>query len=521
MMKPENELIELRKRAEEDLRKSEERFRALVEASSEVLYRMSPDWKDMRHLQSRRFLANTEKPSNTWLQEYIPPNDQPYVISAINEAIRTKSIFELEHRVQRADGTLGWTFSRAVPLVDANGEIVEWFGAASDITERRQAEEALKDSEARLRAIFEAAEEAIITLDEEQCCLGANPAAGTITGVPHDLLVGRYLREFVDPAFDLASAWKGFIESRRFRGEVPIRHVSGSLCIVEVYATANIGHGRHLFIAHDITERKRMEVEIRKSRDELEVRVLERTSELLKEIEKRTRFAEILKESGRKLALNYMKRKNLAQRLVEMIENDRREIAMTLHDHVGSILTGAKIEIERVEAQLAESPVAEGIAKVKGLVTETINMIRNISSQLRPSSLDRFGLAPSLRSLTDEAARNIGIRIHLHMSGMPKRFSPDKELALYRIAQESLNNIAKYAEAKTVFVTLGCRDGTIHLTIEDDGKGFDLAELDNDLFEQEHLGMSIMKERALRFAGSFRLESHPGKGTQIMVEIPF
>jgi len=138
------------KKAEEKLRKSEEHFRALVTASSEVLYRMSPDWSEMLQLHSRDFLANTEMPSHTWIQGYIHPDDQLHVTAAINEAIRTKSIFELEHRVWQADGNLGWTFSHAIPLLDANDEIVEWFGAASNITERKKAEEALRSNLAEL-----------------------------------------------------------------------------------------------------------------------------------------------------------------------------------------------------------------------------------------------------------------------------------------------------------------------------------------------------------------------------------
>ena len=149
--------ISERKQAEELLRTSEERFRALVNASSDVVYRMSPDWSEMRELDGRGFIADTGKPRKDWLNEYIHPDDQPIVLRTIREAVRTKSMFELEHRVRRTDGTLGWTNSRAVPLLNVNGEILEWFGAASDVTARKEAEENFRklaqtlDAEVRAR----------------------------------------------------------------------------------------------------------------------------------------------------------------------------------------------------------------------------------------------------------------------------------------------------------------------------------------------------------------------------------
>ncbi len=122
------------------LRESESRFRALVAASSDVLYRMSPDWSEMLQLDSRGRLAGTEEPDPGWVHKYIHPDDRSRVMLVINEAIRTKSTFELEHEVLLADGSLGWTFSRAIPIQDQKGAIIEWFGAASDITGRKRAE---------------------------------------------------------------------------------------------------------------------------------------------------------------------------------------------------------------------------------------------------------------------------------------------------------------------------------------------------------------------------------------------
>ncbi|MFC7212553.1 ATP-binding protein [Saliphagus sp. GCM10025334] len=132
------------KKAEEALQKSKERFRALVNASSDVVYRMSPDWSEMHHLEGRDFIADTHESTSDWLDKYIHSDDLERVKRGINEAIRTKSAFELEHRVEQVDGSLGWTFSRAVPMLDDDGDIVEWIGMASDITEQKYRERELE-----------------------------------------------------------------------------------------------------------------------------------------------------------------------------------------------------------------------------------------------------------------------------------------------------------------------------------------------------------------------------------------
>ncbi len=134
-----------RQQREAALRETEARYRALVMASSETVYQMSADWKEMHRLVGRDFIADTEGPSRMWLDKYIFPEDQAQVMAAIDEAIRTKSLFQLEHRVRRVDGSAGWTLSRAVPILDATGEITDWFGMASDITERKKLEQALVD----------------------------------------------------------------------------------------------------------------------------------------------------------------------------------------------------------------------------------------------------------------------------------------------------------------------------------------------------------------------------------------
>jgi len=180
-----------RKRAEDRLRASEERFRALVTASSDVIYRMSPDWSELRVLEGRGFLADTVTPNDDWLSAYIDPADQPRLREAIQRAIRSKTMFELEHPVRQADGSLGWALSRAVPLLDDDGEIREWFGAASDVTARKRVEDDLRASEERFRGLvegfgqfsWEASAEGLIEVD--------SPGWRAFTGQRPDEWLGR------------------------------------------------------------------------------------------------------------------------------------------------------------------------------------------------------------------------------------------------------------------------------------------------------------------------------------------
>ena len=125
------------------------RYQALTAATSDAVYRVSADWSEMRQLEGRGFIKDAAMPRRAWVYDYVPPDEQPRVFEAIDRAIATRSAFELEHRVLRVDGSVGWTLSRAVPMLDDAGAIGEWFGVASDITERKVAEEKLKESDRR------------------------------------------------------------------------------------------------------------------------------------------------------------------------------------------------------------------------------------------------------------------------------------------------------------------------------------------------------------------------------------
>ena len=257
--------------AEAAVRASEVRYRALATASADVLYRMSPDWAAMRQLDGRGFLSDTSEPNGEWLGRYIHPDDQAQVMATVAEAIRTSSPFALEHRVIRADGTLGWTSSRAVPVLGAAGEVVEWIGAASDVTARKEAEAALKASEARYRTLFDSIDEGFCVVEvlfdaEERAVdyrfLEANPAFVQQTGLAG--AVGRTMRALV-PAHE---AYWFETYGRVARTGEPTRFEAPAAALgrwYDVYAfRVGAPHERRVAILFaDIGPRKRAEAALR------------------------------------------------------------------------------------------------------------------------------------------------------------------------------------------------------------------------------------------------------------------
>jgi signal transduction histidine kinase len=229
-----------------------------------------------------------------------------------------------------------------------------------------------------------------------------------------------------------------------------------------------------------------------------------------------------LKTVNRELMKQHEQRKMLSKRLIDLLERDREQVAMELHDHVGQILTYLKINLEIIQGQLRpeHSSLEFRIKATKEKAVQAMRDIKHISRGLKPSVLGTLGLVSSLKELLNEIEMNTGITTKFFTNEISKRFEKGTELAIYRITQEALNNIVKHTHASTVFVSLIVKEDRISLSIEDDGAGFDLEKMMEFTDGQGALGLLIMRERTEQLHGEFSIESDIGKGTHLLVEIP-
>jgi signal transduction histidine kinase len=208
-----------------------------------------------------------------------------------------------------------------------------------------------------------------------------------------------------------------------------------------------------------------------------------------------------------------------SRRLVAVQEAERRTLANGLHDLVGQKLTALNINLNIVKGQLAprkEPQVDARLDESLKMVEETIGSIRDVMVTLRPAVLDDYGLASGLRWYAEQFSQRTGLPVVVTETRPGHRVPPATEEALFRIAQEALANVAKYAHAQRATVSIDATTESIRLVIQDDGRGFDPG-LVHPPTRESGWGLMIMKERAAAAGADLGIESAPGRGTRIVV----
>jgi PAS domain S-box-containing protein len=305
---------------------------------------------------------------------------------------------------------------------------------------------------------------------------------------------------------------------KRFCGSHRLLHPDGTPLphdespMAEVLRTGNPVHNRELVIERPDGSKVSVLANVVPLRDPDGVVI--GAVNCLQDISDRKAAEERLKESNEELQF-------LSRRLVESQETERRHIARELHDEVGQSLTVAEMNLQAMLRSPRAAALMLPLKETMQAVERVLEQVHDLSLSLRPAMLDDLGLEPALRWYTNRQASLAGLTAEFHAEPLEQRLDPVVETACFRVAQEALTNVVRHAKAQALTVNLTKKNGHLHLSVRDDGVGFNVADLREQAARGASLGLLSMEERAVLADGGFECISVPGQGTEIRAWFPF
>jgi PAS domain S-box-containing protein len=468
-----------RKRSQEALEASEARFRVMAETVPAILFTADHDgrWE----YASQRFfeftgLSPAMAGAPVW-SELVHPDDAARVGAGWRRSATTGEPFFQELRLRGADGRYYWVVARGHPILNAQGRIERWFGAAVEVDEMKRAERELHDTNARLSAILASISDFYYTLDEDLCITAMNPQAAAYAGVQvPDILGHSILDAFpnlrgtaLEAAFRNALASRTVVRLEFAHAIHPDRWLD-----VNIYP---LDAGISVF-SRDVTERKRVEQDLHE----------------------------------------------LSGRVLQSQDEERRRIARELHDGTAQDIAAIALVLRRLtglpeaRAEEIQKPLEDSLV----MVDQCLSEMRTLSYLLHPPLLDEIGLAPALRWYVNGFARRSGIEVSLHISEEVGRLPPDIETALFRVIQESLGNVHRHSGSKTAAIKLRRPRDEVVLTISDHGTGIATTSPGESGEEIRSLGVGIagMSARLRQLGGKLDVRSSH-RGTTVRAVVPW
>ena len=419
-------------------------------------------------------------------QSMLHPDDREQVLRAWHESVTNGTPYEQQERHRRADGQYRWFLARGMPLRDADGRIVRWYGTNTDIEDLKRAEDARRQIEEQHRIVVETATEAVVSIDQDSQVLFVNPATTRIFGYESAELIGQSLTMLM-PEFlrklHMAGLQRYLATGQRhinWQGtELVGLRKNGEEFPVDVSFGEVRKEGRSIFTGfiRDITERKRFEEELRR----------------------------------------------LSGQLLRLQDEERRRIARDLHDSTGQDLVALATTLSQLHASIPSSgrKLRKITSQCQALADRCVREVRTLSYVLHPPMLDEAGLEDALRHYAAGFGERTGIEVELEISPRFGRMTPEAELALFRVVQESLTNIQRHSGSLQAKIRMNRAPRKITLEVSDKGSGIprNLRRRDRELRFSLGVGIPSMHERVRLIAGSLDIESS-NSGTTVRVTVP-
>jgi PAS domain S-box-containing protein len=471
-------------KAQEAMRETEGRFRLVANTAPVLIWMAGPDklctyfnqpWLDFT---GRRL---EDELGNGWV-EGVHPEDLEECLATYEQAFDRRQPFRMEYRLRGHDGVFRWLLDIGVPRVNADGSFAGYIGSCVDLSERKHAEESLRQSEELKASILDSLSNHVVVVNAMGVVVDVNDP-GFDFGAAAPLLQVRENANYFDLCRsgrrgntpERAAALEGIqavFDGKRdyFEMEYIVHSAPAQPCLL-MSVTPLKGPDHGVVISHqDITERKRHELAIQ----------------------------------------------DLSGRLINAQEQERSRIARELHDDINQQVAMLAIELQQLQTFLPAG-FPEGREKVQALWEKTHILsteIQHLSHQLHSAKLEHLGIIAALRGLCSEFLEQHKIEADFQFRQVPQRLDSDISLTLFRVAQESLHNVAKHSHAKKVRVELVGTAEKVVLRVSDDGVGF------STLDHRTGLGMTSMNERTRLLGGVFTISSISSLGTQVEAAIP-
>jgi PAS domain S-box-containing protein len=513
------------------LRKNGAVCQSILEALPDLLFLLSKDgtFLDYHKPVSSFLLASPEQLLGRSVAEVLPKKLTEKMVTLGKRVFKTGKVQHLEYPL-RVSGR-NYFFETWLTCCDQD----KILAIIRNITKRKKAEKAFKENEEHLRSLLKNAVNFVIYRvnydNSDPSGLRAvlvSPSMTEITGIAEPMKVETWF-DRVHPD-DLKRVLKGRRQSFKtlkfdevFRIFHPSKKEWRWVRVISTGIPDEEGRTTYVNgIITDITEKMRADEALLQAHEQLELRVKERTEQLVRINEKLTKEIKVRKLAETALERSEKRLRLLSNRLIHAQEKERKRIAIELHDELGQSLVGLKFQMSNFSKKLKrnQGELRQEIDQALHYLDSITENVRRLSRDLLPSVLEHLGLWEALQWLFDKSARQYGFKIIHDIGKIRFSFSQEQELIIFRIFQEALTNIKKHAQAEEVVIQVYGRGDEAVFSIQDNGKGFNQKEIKNRNLSEIGLGLTAMEERARMAGGTLSVWSRRNKGTKITFTTP-